>query len=96
MLEKIDEEVRELREAVLAQDRVEEEMGDLLFAIANLSRKLGVEPEAALRRANDKFLARFGAVEARVTGRGERLHDKSLEQLEAEWQEVKRSERNEE
>ena len=92
VLEKIDEEVRELRDAVHAQDRVEEEMGDLLFAIANLSRKLGVEPESALRRANDKFRARFGAVEARVTGRGERLQDKSLEELEAEWQEVKRGE----
>ena len=92
VLDKIDEEVRELREAVTEGDRVEEEMGDLLFAIANLSRKLGVEPEAALRRANDKFRARFGAVEARVIGRGERLQDKSLEQLEAEWQAVKATE----
>ena len=65
-------------------------MGDLLFAIANLSRKLGVEPEAALRRANDKFQARFTALESRVVGRGEKLQDKTLEQLEAEWQKVKR------
>ncbi len=67
-------------------------MGDLLFAIANLSRKLGVEPEAALRRANDKFRARFGAVEASVLGRGERMQDKSLDELEAEWQAVKATE----
>jgi uncharacterized protein YabN with tetrapyrrole methylase and pyrophosphatase domain len=71
---------------------VEDEMGDLLFAIANLSRKLGVEPEAALRRANDKFRDRFGAVEDRVTGRGERMQDKSLDQLDAEWRAVKAGE----
>ena len=70
--------------------RVEEEVGDLLFAIANLSRKLGVEPEAALRRANDKFRERFTAVEQRIEARGERLQEKTLEELEAEWQGVKR------
>src|SRR6185295_10606490 len=85
VIDKIEEEVRELRdelsksaqadEAERAR-RVEEEMGDLLFAIANLSRKLGVEPEAALRRANDKFHARFTALESRIVSRGERLQDK--------------------
>ena len=104
VIEKIEEETRELREMVKqgAQgargargaegeqgERIEEEMGDLLFAIANLSRKLAVEPEAALRRANDKFRDRFGAVEARITGRGERLQDKTLDELDAEWREVK-------
>lgn len=96
VLDKIEEEVREIREAVEGGkvdrvDRVEEEVGDLLFAIANLSRKLGVEPEAALRRANDKFRERFTAVEARVEARGERLQDKSLEELEVEWQAVKKA-----
>lgn len=96
---KIEEEVAELRAAignpvdqvhqVNRVDQVEEEMGDLLFAIANLSRKLGVEPEAALRRANDKFRDRFGAVEARITGRGERMQDKTLDELDAEWRAVK-------
>ena len=99
VIDKIEEEVRELRDEVSkgAQAdeaerarRVEEEMGDLLFAIANLSRKLGVEPEAALRRANDKFQARFTALESRIVGRGERLQDKTLEELEQEWQLVKR------
>ncbi len=99
VIDKIEEEVRELREelsnsaqageAERAQ-RVEEEMGDLLFAIANLSRKLGVEPEAALRRANDKFQARFTAVESRVVGRGEKLQDQTLDELEEEWRAVKR------
>src|SRR5262249_35737105 len=73
-------------------ERVEEEVGDLLFAIANLSRKLGVEPEAALRRANDKFRDRFGQLEARITVRGERLQDKSLDELDAEWRAVKAAE----
>ena len=99
VIDKIEEEVRELRDELSKSaqadeaeraGRVEEEMGDLLFAIANLSRKLGVEPEAALRRANDKFQARFTALESRVVSRGERLQDKTLEELENEWQLVKR------
>jgi MazG family protein len=95
VVEKIEEETREIRELVeqVGQvdqvGRLEEEVGDLLFAIANLSRKLGVEPEAALRRANDKFRDRFGAVEACVTNRGERLQDKTLDELDAEWRAVK-------
>ena len=104
VMDKIEEEVAELRAAlhlvnrtepvnqVNAVNHVEEEMGDFLFAIANLSRKLGVEPEAALRRANDKFRDRFGAVEARVNGRGERMQDKSLDELDAEWRAVKAGE----
>jgi MazG family protein len=108
VLDKIDEEAREIRAAVEqranthdgamarrregALDSVEEEIGDLLFAIANLSRKLGVEPETALRRANDKFRERFTAVEQRIEARGERLQEKTLDELEAEWQDVKRRE----
>jgi ATP diphosphatase len=70
--------------------RAEEEMGDLLFAIANLSRKLGVEPEAALRRANEKFTTRFDAVERALIARGKSLGDASLDEMEAEWREVKK------
>ena len=57
VVDKIEEEVAELREAVAHEGpaRAEEEMGDLLFSIANLARKLGIEPESALRKANDKF-----------------------------------------
>jgi MazG family protein len=89
---KLDEEVAEIRQALdgAGAGRVEEEIGDFLFAAANLARKLGVEPEAALRRANAKFRDRFTEVERRVQARGERLQEKTLEQLEAEWQEVKR------
>ena len=68
---KIEEEVAELKAAVDGEGaaRVEEEMGDLLFAIANLARKLGIEPESALRKANQKFTARFQEHGARASRR---------------------------
>ena len=94
VLDKIDEEVVEVRREVESGatghlSRAEEEMGDLLFAIANLSRKLGIEPESALRRANDKFTRRFDALEQAFTARGRALHDATLEEMEDEWQRVK-------
>ena len=90
VLDKIDEEARELRAAVAEnQARATEELGDLLFSIANLARKLGVEPESALRHANDKFAARFDAVEDHFAQRGRSIHDASLGEMEAAWQTVK-------
>lgn len=90
VLDKIDEETREVREAVATlgpkSREAEEEIGDLLFTITNLARKLGVEPEAALRVANDKFQKRFDDVERQVTNKGERMRDLTLQQLEAHWQ----------
>jgi len=95
VLDKIDEETRELREAVETlgpkSPEAEEELGDLLFAVANLARKLGVEPEAALRIASDKFQQRFDDVERQVTSKGERMRDLTLEQLEAHWQVAKKN-----
>ena len=90
VLEKIDEEVRELREAMRESPaRAAEELGDLLFSLANLARKLGVEPESALRHASDKFAARFAGVEAALQSNGRSVHDATLGELEAEWQRVK-------
>jgi len=94
VLDKIEEEVAEVRAEVESGatgdlSRAEEEMGDLLFAIANLSRKLGIEPEAALRRANEKFTGRFDAVEQAFTSKGRHLQDATLEEMEAEWQRTK-------
>ncbi len=91
---KIQEEVDELREAVETQgtldpSRAEEEMGDLLFAIAQLSRRLGIEPETALRKADDKFTRRFGRLEQSVADSGKRMKDMTLDELEAEWQRLK-------
>jgi len=94
VIEKIEEEVAEVRREVESGatgdlSRAEEEMGDLLFAIANLSRKLGIEPEAALRRANDKFTRRFEAMERALAARGQSFGQVSLRQMEEEWQRVK-------
>jgi MazG family protein len=95
VLDKIDEEVAELRDVVARESsdrtRLEEEMGDALFSLANLSRKLGIEPEAALRRANDKFQQRFDRMEHAVVEDGQQLQDLTLEQLEAHWQVAKRA-----
>jgi MazG family protein len=91
VVDKIEEEVAELRKAVDGEGlkRAEEEMGDLLFTIANLARKLGLEPESALRMANEKFTARFDALERRFEETGRSLHDATLEEMEAMWRQIK-------
>ena len=91
---KIQEEVDELREVVDApgavdQARAEEEMGDLLFSIAQLSRRLGIEPETALRKADDKFTKRFGTLEQSVADSGRAMKNMTLDELESEWQRLK-------
>jgi ATP diphosphatase len=91
VVDKIEEEVAELRRAVASEGpiRTEEEMGDLLFSIANLARRLGIDSESALRKANEKFTKRFTAMEDRLHARGRSVHDASLEEMEIEWQLVK-------
>jgi nucleoside triphosphate diphosphatase len=90
VVDKIEEEVRELRSALtLRRAEQVEEMGDLLFALANLSRKLGIEPEAALRKANDKFTRRFAGVERAIARRGQSVQEASLDEMEAAWTAVK-------
>ena len=94
VLAKLDEELSELAEARVAgdQEALTEEMGDILFVIANLARKLGVDPEEALRRANAKFTSRFQHIENRLREDG-RTGPQPLEELEALWVEAKRRER---
>jgi MazG family protein len=91
VIEKIQEEVDELREAASGPDRerAEEEMGDLLFAIANLARKVGIEPETALRKANEKFTGRFTTMERAISDNGRMMSEMSIEDLEREWQRAK-------
>ncbi|MBI4476372.1 MAG: nucleoside triphosphate pyrophosphohydrolase [Acidobacteria bacterium] len=93
VLDKVREELDELQHQIARggpPDRVEDELGDVLFSIAHLARKLGVEPESALRRANEKFLSRFAEMERRITSSGRTLREMTLAELEDEWQRVKR------
>lgn len=95
VFDKLDEEVGEIREEIAGggdPDRLEDEVGDLLFVAVNLARHLKVDPESALRRTNAKFERRFRAIEARLGERGEKAADQSLEALEALWQAAKRVE----
>jgi len=93
VLEKLEEELTELRAELPdgAPDRLEDEMGDILFVLANLARKLRLDPEAALRRGNEKFAARFGAVERILAADGLTPAEAGLEAMEAAWQQVKRA-----
>ena len=95
VLAKMQEEAAELVEAQdhLTADEVTEEMGDLLFVMANLARHMGVDPEAALRAANAKFVRRFGAIEASLAAEGRRPEDSDLAEMDALWDAAKRAEK---
>jgi MazG family protein len=96
VFDKLDEELAEIHEEIDKggdPDRLEDEVGDLLFVVVNLARHLHVDPESALRRTNAKFERRFRAMEARLAETGARAEDQSLEALEELWQEAKRDER---
>ncbi len=96
VLDKIEEEIVELKQEIRdgsPSDRVTDELGDLLFALANLARHLDTDPEAALRHANAKFTRRFQAIEARYADAGRELTEASLAELEDAWQAVKAAER---
>jgi nucleoside triphosphate diphosphatase len=90
--EKIDEELAELDEAIAREDAagIEEELGDLLFALVNLGRHLPVSAEDALRTATRKFEGRFRSVEASLAAEGRSVHEVDLVELEARWQAAKR------
>lgn len=87
VFDKIDEEVAELREAVDKGDRahIEEELGDLLFSVVNLSRKLKVDSETSLVSATQKFVRRFQAVEAEITAQSRRIEDATPEEMNLLW-----------
>jgi ATP diphosphatase len=91
VLDKLEEEAGELRRELSGADRarLQDEVGDLLFVLANLARKLDLDPEAALAGANAKFERRFSAIEAALAGRGQSPADSTLEEMEAEWQAAK-------
>ena len=94
VLEKLDEEIAELKAELPAADpqRLTDEVGDLLFVLANLARKLNLDPEACLRHANDKFSRRFNMMEYAFETAGKSMKGLSLEEMEAGWQRVKATE----
>jgi len=91
VLAKLNEEVAELREGVAAndKDRLEDEVGDLLFVAVNVARFLGLDPDLALRRTNRKFVARFREIEQELARQGKRLEDASLAEMDALWERSK-------
>jgi tetrapyrrole methylase family protein / MazG family protein len=93
-LDKLSEELAELRQAFEAGDRahVEEELGDLLFSVVNVSRFMKVNPEAALEATIDKFIRRFRHIESTAESRGVSLDEMELFELDAIWEEAKRLE----
>ncbi len=93
VLEKLEEELAELKEARASgdQEHIAEEMGDILFVMANLARKLNVDPEEALRRANAKFTRRFRYIETKLAEQG-RTGPQPLDDMEKLWLEAKRKE----
>lgn len=107
VFEKLDEEVRELEEVALPADprgdvrdaspatraKVEEELGDLLFVMANVARHLDIDPEAALRAANQKFVRRFHHIEARLAAAGKAPAESTLAEMDDLWDEAKAKER---
>jgi len=94
--EKVDEEVGELYEAVAAGDpeEIEQEFGDVLFALVNYARFLKLDPEAALEKTNKKFIRRFQQMETMAQEKGKQLHDMSLLEMDDLWNRVKATERN--
>ena len=95
MLAKLEEEIRNFAPNCPDADpeRLTDEVGDLLFVLANLARKLNLDPETCLRHANDKFSRRFNAMEHDFEVRAQSLSELSLDQMEAGWQRVKATER---
>ncbi len=99
--EKVEEESNELKEEVVlmdagkgSQERMEEELGDLLFSIVNYARFLNIDPDQALARTNKKFINRFQAMEEVVAKQGKQMTDLNLTEMDAIWNEIKLSSRD--
>ena len=91
VFDKVKEEMAELQEAIEAKDQnhMEDEFGDLMFSLVNYARFLSIDPENALERTNKKFIQRFTAMEELANNKGTPLHDLSLGEMDALWEEVK-------
>jgi MazG family protein len=91
VIAKVEEEIQELKQAVAEQNRksIEDETGDLLFAVVNLARKCKLDAETALQGATDKFIARFNLLEDELRARGKKLGDVDLAEMDAIWNQIK-------
>src|SRR5947208_9006756 len=91
VMAKVEEELRETKEAIQSQqqEKVEDEIGDLLFAVVNLARKCKIDAESALQSATDKFVARFNRLEDKLKTRGGKLGEVELAEMDAIWDEIK-------
>ena len=91
---KIEEEVREIKEAIASRDRarMEDEIGDLLFAVVNLARKCKIDAESALQGGTDKFVTRFNQLENELRAQGKRLGDVDLAEMDEIWNRIKNDE----
>jgi tetrapyrrole methylase family protein/MazG family protein/ATP diphosphatase len=92
IFDKLNEEIDELNRAISddEQEKIEEEIGDLLFVVVNLARKLEVEPETALKKTNRKFRRRFKFIEDELKRRGRSLAESNLEEMDALWNQAKK------
>ena len=93
VIAKVEEEVGEIQEAIGTENRgrIEDEIGDLLFAVVNLARKCKIDAETALQKATDKFVTRFNRVEDELKARDKQLGDVGLEEMDAIWEEIKKT-----
>lgn len=91
VLRKLDEEMKEFKEALSIQDRkrIREEIGDLLFVLVNIARFLRIHPEEALRKTVKKFISRFSHIETSLRKEGKTFHQSNLMEMEQLWEEAK-------
>jgi len=92
VLKKLDEEMKEFREALSLQSRtkIREELGDLLFVLVNISRFLGIDPEEALRKTVKKFMLRFHYIETSLRKKGKSFHQSNLIEMDQLWEKAKK------
>jgi MazG family protein len=95
VLDKLEEEIQELREAIAANDKdnIHEEVGDMMFCVVNFGRMLGVDCETSLRDINNKFERRFKGIEQSLKAQNIKLEEATLDQMEAIWQDIKKAEK---
>ena len=93
VITKVDEELDETKDAISSQhqENIEDEIGDLLFAVVNLARKCNIDAETALQSATDKFVARFNRLEDELKTRGRKLGEVELAELDAIWDQIKKT-----